>query len=369
MMTRVRGHAALSGPIARALAPAGRVLRRLTHPGESTEFATAGPPERVSPALLESVLAQKFGLARPAEVAQRLDLPDGFVTDSPYRGIDAPLMYEQAWLLAVAVSGAVARSRRGLVKGVRETSVGFVESPERRVEFGAIFYVSLPRLLQRAPLYIAVGTLRIPVVLRAFQDIDTTGHRFHGGLITSVARLGDEVGALTAAHVVGDKNRLAPGDEVACEAAPEEAPCCHRVIASDRVMDAALVDDGSDANGMHAVHATGAPGYFPVEVEGPLGPTPGQVFEIAIPQGVIPGDRGVSPTAPAQVFINVVGEPGWSGAMVRETLYRDTYGSGAPPNPYGMFVGVRDLFTGRSGRVHMLHQHEVVWGLELLDGE
>jgi hypothetical protein len=53
--------------------------------------------------------------------------------------------------------------------------------------------------------------------------------------------------------------------------------------------------------------------------------------------------------------------------MVWDASYREFPDQPQIPRPYGMLVGVRKLHTGQLGRVHMLHQMEKVWSLELLE--
>jgi hypothetical protein len=263
----------------------------------------------------------------------------------------------------------MANARRGqLVSGVLERSVGFVASTSGAVRFGAIFYVSSLRLLQPAPLFLHVGTVRVPVVLRPLRDIDAVaGHGFRRGRTTSLVRIKGRIGSLTAAHVVGDKETLRAGDVVDCHRSRGADRCPHEVLASDRVMDAAVIADDLGTQGLNAVLSTPVVGYFPVEIDGPDGPVQATVFELGPGQGVIAGTPGKSPSTAAEVLINTPLAPGWSGAMVRETLYRTLYGSDAASKPYGMFLGPRQLVTGPAGRVHLLRQHEIVWGLELLE--
>lgn len=351
----------------RLLIGMGRIIRGVVHRGP-TEFAYAGAPEKFSHSDLASVMQRHFGRSAREDAADHLGLTD--VLDwSPYDSIEAPLEYAHAWALSVATLRAMAKAKRGqLVSGALERSVGFVASTSGAVSFGAIFYVSSLRLLQRAPLFLDVGTVRLPVVLRPLRDIDASvGHGFRRGRTTSLVRIGDRIGSLTAAHVVGDKETLRAGDVVDCLRSRGDDPCTHEVLAADRVMDAAVMADDGDINDLDAVLSTPAVGYFPVEIDGPHGPVHATVFELGPEQGVIAGTRGNSPSTAAEVLINTALVPGWSGAMVRETLYRTVYGVEAASRPYGMFLGPRQLVTGTAGRVHLLRQHEVVWDLELLE--
>jgi hypothetical protein len=144
--------------------------------------------------------------------------------------------------------------------------------------------------------------------------------------------------------------------------------CQKLIIAADPVMDAALVEDGT-ANGVEpTIRANPFPGCFPVEMYSPEGQLiTGWVTEVPIPEGVVPGQYGKTPTSPAMLPLTFSGQDGWSGGMVWETTAKEFYGQNAVPRPYGMFVGIRKLRTHTIGRMNMLHQLELVWKLELLD--
>jgi hypothetical protein len=235
----------------------------------------------------------------------------------------------------------------------------------------AIFYVSYRSLIQAAPLFVEVGQYRFPIVIRPrFKDRSWQSHLgFDRGMVTCRGRLGKKVGALTAAHVAaidGDRNHIHTGDRVAC-ATPQPSPSCeHEVLAADGVMDAALVEDGMAQTKDEVMRAFPYAGYLPLEIASPGGRVPARVVEMAIPQGVVIGTPGEIPRSPALLLSNIPGYPGWSGSMVYQTVYREYYGGNSPPDPYCMFLGDRELHTGQLGRLHMLRQHEIVWGLELL---
>lgn len=231
------------GRLDRVLIGLGRVIRGLAHRAP-TDFAYAGAPHKFSSDALASVMHDNFGRLRLEDVAARLDLPEDFVGTSPYRRIDAPLEHECAWLLAVATMHAMDGRKSPVVSGAVERSIGFVGSTKRGNSFGAIFYVSPLRLLQPAPLFLDVGTVRVPIVLRPLHDVDTSGvHGFRRGRMTSVVSLDGRGGALTAAHVLGDKASLSVGDAVACSTPAPSTSCQHQVLAADQTMDAAVVEE------------------------------------------------------------------------------------------------------------------------------
>jgi hypothetical protein len=191
-------------------------------------------------------------------------------------------------------------------------------------------------------------------------------------MVTSSVRLGGETGILTAAHVAargGDKRSLRENDTVRFPQPGEQAPVERRVLRADPIMDAAVVEDGSPGPGARGVHAYPFAGYFPIEMRSPEGSiVAGHVVEMEVPQGVVPGAPGQPPSDPAVLLIDVTGQPGWSGSMVWEATYRVSPEYAPGPRPYGMFVGVRNVYSGTLGRVHMLTQIEQVWQLQLLEG-
>ena len=133
-------------------------------------------------------------------------------------------------------------------------------------------------------------------------------------------------------------------------------------------MDAAVVEDGAPRANARTVHAYPFAGYFPIEIHSPQGAVVhGHVVEMEVPQGVIPGAPGQLPSDAAVLLIDITGAPGWSGSMVWEATYRVAPEFAVGPRPYAMFLGVRKVYTSKLGKVHMLHQIEKVWGLELLD--
>jgi hypothetical protein len=133
-------------------------------------------------------------------------------------------------------------------------------------------------------------------------------------------------------------------------------------------MDAAVVEDDPPAPDARRLHAYPFAGYFPVELRSPEGQVvAGHVVEMEVPQGVVPGAPGQPPSDPAVLLIDVAGRPGWSGSMVWEATYRESAEYAPGPRPYGMFVGVRRVYTATLGRVHMLRQMERAWGLEIVE--
>jgi hypothetical protein len=257
------------------------------------------------------------------------------------------------------------------IRGVQERACGFVESGSE-VSLAAIFYVRRLALAQAAHLWLSVDGQSFPIVLRppARDLLATGGLGFSRGMATGRARLARKLGTLTAAHVAasnGARDGVRAGEQIGCPDCEAESPR-HLVLQASDVMDAALVEDGDATGTETVVRATGEPGYFPVEMLDPHGNlVTGVVTEVPLPEGVVPGTPGSDPTSPAMLMLSFAGEEGWSGGMVKETLYRTYYGGDAPPRPYGMFVGIRALRTRMAGRMNMLRQLEQVWQIELID--
>ncbi|MCW3037060.1 MAG: conserved repeat domain protein [Actinobacteria bacterium] len=337
--------------------------------GGDTSFTSAPPPARFELArAARAVLPQQ----RPANIADLLARRDY------YRVPDAPEPFRHAALWMLALNDAV-RRRGGIgrrLRGVRKVTIGFVEAGGQ-VRLAAIFYVRLPALPQAAPLFVTVDGQQFPVVVRPmYKDRPRrvplrTRLRLDTGMVTSSVRLGGETGILTAAHVAargGDKRSLRENDTVRFPQPGEQAPVERRVLRADPIMDAAVVEDGSPAPGARGVHAYPFAGYFPIEMRSPEGSVvAGHVVEMEVPQGVVPGAPGQPPSDPAVLLIDVTGQPGWSGSMVWEATYRVSPEYAPGPRPYGMFVGVRKVYSGTLGRVHMLTQIEQVWQLQLLE--
>lgn len=337
----------------------GRWRRQRAHK-ESTDFANAFPPRYMTRDLLAKGI--------PEEPPNQSELLEGRYRYFPDK--DIPEVFARAWLWTLALHDAVTSKDIGpRLKGVRKATYGFVQSMEG-VRLAAIFYVGRSALMQAAPLFIKVDGYHFPIVIRPkFKDLPSHLD-FQRGVVTCRARLDGSVGVLTAAHVAaenGDKSSIRRNAQIAC-VGPDPTPGCqHRVLAADPTMDAVIVEDGVSRADDRVIRATPVAGFFPIEVRSPAGTVPGWIVEISLPQGVVPGQRGRAPNSPALLLSDIRGEPGWSGSMVYETMRRDTYGGNVPPQPYCMFVGIRELHTGALGRLHMLRQHEIVWGLELLD--
>ena len=169
---------------------------------------------------------------------------------------------------------------------------------------------------------------------------------FSHGEVTCHARLGNEYGVLTAAHVIagGDdelKYSLRANDTVSCSKATSSSPCGHRILAIDPVMDAALVkaETGPDEP-EKKVQAMEYVGFLPIRIKTPRGTFDSMICETEVPQGIIPGSPGKRPSDPALLFSVASGTPGWSGSMVIEKV------SG---KPYCMFQGARQVHNGKLG--------------------
>ncbi|HMC09551.1 MAG TPA: hypothetical protein VKL22_09560 [Actinomycetota bacterium] len=357
-----------TGAASTALLGVGR-WRRAWRFGGDASFASAPPPAHFD-------LARAAGAALPQQ--RPANARDLLARRDYYRVPDAPEPFRHAALWTLALNDAI-RRRGGIGRrllGVRKTTIGFVEAGGR-VRLAAIFYVRLPALAQAAPLFVTVDGQRFPVVIRPmFKDRplrapSKTRLHLDTGMVTCRVRLGGKAGILTAAHVAardGDKRSLRENDTVSFSEPGEQAPLPHRVLRADPIMDAAVVEEESPAPEAHGVHAYPFVGYFPIEMRSPEGSVVGgHVVEMEVPQGVVPGAPGQSPSDPAVLLIDVTGQPGWSGSMVWEATYRESPEYASGPRPYGMFVGVRKVYTATLGRVHMLTQIEKVWQLELLE--
>jgi hypothetical protein len=343
---------------ARLLMLVGRWRRRRAH-HDLTAFANAGPPHKLTRSQLELAVPPN-----PPVEADALRQRSGYP-----RHLDIPPELDRAWLWTLALHEQTWKVARRM-KGVKSRTYGFVQAKDG-VQLAAIFYVGYLALTQAAPLFVTVGERRFPVVIRPrFRDLPWRSHlRFDRGEVTCRGRLGTKVGVLSAAHVVsptGDKFSVHAEDRVTCPGTGSPSACLHQILAADAIMDAALVEDGVPSPSDQVVRAMPVPGYFPLQIRSPIGPVPARVIEMAVSQGVVPGQLGAVPGSPALLLSDVPGEPGWSGSMVFETTYRDYFGSNSPPTPYCMFLGARNMYTGPLGKLHMLRQHEIVWGLELL---
>lgn len=332
--------------------------RRGARFGGSSAFAYADPPVTLERWAMEhAVPPYEPTMERNNEALNRV-----------LSEVDLPPLQRRAWMWTLALDDAVRRSElRQRIHGVREASYGLVADGQA-VSLAVIFYVSRSRLMQAAPLSVLVEGVPFPVVLRALPtDVEAGAPWVDGGRVTCRALLQGRSGTLTAAHVLGGDNSIRPGDRVPGVCCGSACIADHHVLTVDPIMDAVLVEDCVFSDAGTTVSPTPVPGWFPIEMESPTGhAVPGHVIEVSIPEGVIPGELGNTPSSPALVLVDVVGAPGWSGTMVKETLYRDMYGGRAEPRPYGMFVGVRQLRTGPRGRVHLLRQLELVWNLQLL---
>ena len=279
---------------------------------------------------------------------------------------DHPSARAEAWAAAIADEVA-AVGVDNLVIQVRALACGFV-SAGRRTRLALICYVTRRGLVQPARLAIRVQGETFPIVLRPLprDQVACGDDGFLNGQVTARARLDEHVGMLTAAHVLaadGQSTGVAAGERVDCQ-----DPGCpsHLVARADPVMDAAFVVDGPATGHESLTRATATAGYFPVEVRTPDGQlAPGRVVEIPLPEGLIPGTFGKPALAAARLYITLTGEPGWSGGLVCETVYRELYGG--EPRPYAMFLGPTQLYTALVGRVNLLAQLEKVWGIELVE--
>jgi hypothetical protein len=344
-----------------ALMSFGRWRRRFTYRAP-TDFANAGPPHRLSLTDLVAGIPSRPPLTAGSEEEQVLD------DRLPRELVDAGL-----WTVAL---DAAANEQLSDLRGLQAISYGFVCARKRlradkpSVQLGIICYVKRWGLTQKAPLFLEVGGATFPVVLRPIpRDIPAAGARFDRGVTTCRARLFGRPCVLTAAHIFDEKDDpfgVHEGDIVSCVDESSLASCTRQVLAADGVMEAALVDDPRDDSTDSLTPAFRIPGFLPIEIQTAQGTVEARIVEVSIPGGAIPGKRGRTPSSPALLLTDVPGEHGWSGSMVREIAYRDHYGNGSPAAPYGMFMGIREMYTGPFGRVHMLHQHEIVWGVELI---
>jgi hypothetical protein len=145
---------------------------------------------------------------------------------------------------------------------------------------------------------------------------------------------------------------------VECSRTDSPSACEHRIIAIDRVMDAALIEADLKKDDFEVARSTATVGFFEVSINRPRGRVDSRICEVEVPQGVIPiGAAGKGPSAAASLFCIEAGAPGWSGSLVNEN---------DNGRPYCIFVGDRTLLTGRLGRLQMLRQIEMVWKAEIL---
>ena len=354
--------------ITRLLVAVGRQRRRrkwarqfTAHPKAAsfgTSFAYADPPHALDLRTINDAIPERDPRIASSEF-QEFDL------DMP-----TEIRRAQLWtlLIAEAINKAV---KEKAVRGVEEIACGFVRDAKGSTSLAAIFYVRTAALAQAAPLHIIVDEESFPVVLRPpAREILMNGLLgFPRGMSTAGARLGHTTGTLTAAHVVakdGKSDGVSEGEKITCLTCPNCVE--HSVVKASAIMDAVLIETGASTGDERTVRATPVAGYFPVEMRDPQGNlTSGWVTEIPLPEGVIPGTPGSPPTSPAMLMLSFAGDHGWSGGLVRETLYRDSYGGFAEPKPYGMFLGVRQLRTSLVGRMNMLAQLEQVWKIDLLE--
>jgi hypothetical protein len=317
------------------------------------DLGYANPPEYLDGRIIWQVLDRVP--RENLELAHDADLP-----------LSEPGPLATAWAARIAL----AVERLGLdsiVTGVHSVGYGFV-AHRQQIGFGLVCYVRRPALVQAAPLAIDVDGVQVPVVLRPIpRDVDLAGGlRFPDGQAAGSARIGTDLGTLTAAHVVapnGQSDGIAEGQSVLCC-----EPACpgHLVLRADPVMDAALIEMAASDRAPKRLRVMPVAGYFPVELISPTGqPVPAWITEVGFPQGVIPGSRGKRPTSPALLLLSASGAHGWSGSLVLETQSRELFGG--PGLPYGMFLGVRELHGGVAGRMNMLAQLEKVWDLELVE--
>jgi hypothetical protein len=251
------------------------------------------------------------------------------------------------------------------IKNVKDVMYGFVQA-ESATQLAAIFYVSIPGLTQAAPLFVEVGGQRFPVVIRPrAREINAHANvTFNTGQVTCAARMGNDYGVLTAAHVVGGKFRhgkftVAQYDLIACSRANSSSDCSHRVLAVDPIMDAVLIEAEIEPADYDVVKSWSEPGFNTIIIESPLGPVPTRITQVP-ERGLIPTvtDPEDSPRKAAYVYCIESGTDGWSGSMVVGQM------TGAP---YGMFMGAYNDETSKLlGRVEMLRQIELVWGTEIL---
>jgi hypothetical protein len=349
----------------------GRWRRRQAH-HDSVEFANAGPPSASS--------MQEISRFIPVEPPPELKMlterrPHGNATlpkesetiaeTGPDHGARQEEELDQAWRWTLALDAVVRAEILPRIKSVKTQTYGFVES-HSAVRLAAIFYVRKSALFQAAPLFVEVGGKKFPVVIRPqAKDINThTDMGFSNGQVTCAARLGNDYGVLTAAHVVGGsfkrgKMTVAQDDHVACRRAGPSSGCTHRVLAIDPIMDAVLIEAEIVPADYDVAKSEDEPGFNSIVIDSPLGPVSSKIIELEIPQGVIPvgAAPGDSPAAPALVFCQEPGARGWSGSMVvgKKTGV-----------PYGMFLGIRPFYIGNLGKVELLRQIEMVWDMEVL---
>jgi len=337
------------------LVAVGRWRRRRTH-HQSVKFANAGPPSVLRPSDISECVPAKS----PPRATKLADIA-AFHDANP--NISAEL--ESAWLWTLALDAVVESEVRPQIKGIKAITYGFVQSGST-VRLAVIFYVRVRALVQAAPLFIAIGENKFPIVIRP-PFVDLSAHadvKFRFGEITCDARIGNDYGILTAAHVVAKENKnLNPSiraqDMVTCSRAGTSSACEHRVLATDTVMDATLVNAEVARENPKIIQAMKYVGHFPITIETPKGPIDSIICEVGgVPQGIIPGTRGKIPAAPALLFSVTAGKHGWSGAMVTENI---------TGKPYCMFQGSREVYKGKLGRLQMLRQLEVVWGMEILE--
>lgn len=335
------------------------IWRRRRKFRESIHFANADPPTGLTEDAIDRAVPEEIPQIRGKGQADNASA-------------DLPPLLERARLWSIALHREVLAS--GLerqIRGVKQIGYGFVANGPK-ISLAVIFYVHRIALLQAAPLWLRVEGAQFPIVLRPpYSDLPTSSrYSFADGLATGRARLRDRIGTLTAAHVVaqaGDKHKLTTGDMAQCITKEAGVECKQKILAVDPMMDAALIDN-EEASGLEqTVLSYPYPGYIPIEVSGPNGQvSSGWVVEVPLPQGVVPGTLGKPASAPAQLLLDIQATDGWSGGLVSEVTDIKFRGAG-DPRPYGMFLGVRALRTGVHGRMNMLRQLEIVWGLELLD--
>jgi hypothetical protein len=328
--------------------------RRIRKHGGHGALAYADPPRRVTYGDIDHAIPE----SAPDSVDPKVIYPDGV-------WIDLPSHVERAALWTVALGQVAASRQRGSrVLGATRSAVGLV-TDGNDLRLALIFYVRRLALLQAAPLTVKVDGECFPVVLRPPpvrrpKLLPTLIQAGAAGMITCWAAVAGGRGFLTAAHVAAGlekRYRLQQGDYVDCQVPGDGPPERKKVLAACGVMDAAIIEDDSAPTGP-TVPINPIAGNFGVMLSTPQGATVySTVVEVSPPQGVVRGQLGKTPNAPAELLITEPGEPGWSGALVTETY---------TGRPYGMFVGDTTLQSGRYGRVHMLLQHEIVWGMQVL---
>jgi hypothetical protein len=351
-----RSRRSLVGYVSGGLLALGRWRRQRAH-HDTTAFANAGPP---SATRIREIIS---GIpSEPPPNSRKLAEHAG------YAAADRLSETELAWLWTLALDAAVRSEIRPLIKNVKAATYGFVES-HSGTQLAAIFYVGAPALAQAAPLFVTLGNQKFPVVIRPSpKHIKMHANvGFDDGQVTCAARIGDDYGVLTAAHVVGGRRHgrlrrdmltVAEGDLVRCSKSMSSSNCEHKIIAMDGIMDAALIAADIEPEEYEVASVRGKPFWDDIIIHSPEGEVTLPVIEQYVIQGVIPvGARDEGPPRPALLFCKDVGAPGWSGSLADDA---------ETGKIACMYQGVSDFHTGQIARLQMLRQIEMVWGAEML---